>query len=273
MVADRRIRAAMLSIVSTLVACGSSAAAPMATADASVDGDAKAGHAAKGKIIDLSGAPVVNVYVTVSTEFCIPDRTSTTGSFTVRNIVPSPAKRLIVYGPTANGAPHASLAFAFTGGHTGDFEFGKPIVVPRLVTPLTYDPSIVDPQRLATGDGFAITLRAGDLRIEGFDAPKLFAVQVPLEKAPPFGEPLSRLHALYVLEPLQSTVAKPAPVEFPNPRALAVGTKVDIVQLDYAKGVLTKAASGHVRDDGKVVSDDGAGITELTWIGFAPSGA
>lgn len=250
--------------------CGSSTDSA-ATGDASVG--APVGHVVRGTIVDLDGAAVTNIYVTVSTDFCIPDRTTKAGAFAVRNVRPGGAKRLIVYGPTASGGPYASLAFAFPGAESADVDFAKPIVIPRLVTALPYDPSAAAPQRLATSDGFAITFSAADLHLEGFGDPKLFAIRVPIDKAPPFGDVLSRLHALYVVEPLQSTLARPAKIEMPNPKGLAVGARVDIFQLDYLEGALVPAARGHVRDDGIIVSDDDNGVTELTWLGFAPSGA
>jgi len=249
------------------MACGSERLSP--ATDAGLN-DALQGHTARGRVVDLSGAPVVDIYVTVSTEFCVPDRTSATGTFIVKNILPSSSKRLILYGPTAKDGPYASLSFAFTDGDA-DVELPA-IVTPKLETPLAYRADLTDPQRLTTSDGFAMTVRAADLHVEGFDDTKLFAVPIPIAKAPPFAV-ASKLHALYVLEPLQSTLAKPAPVEFPNPNGLAAGSKVDVFQLDYWKGELVRRAGGHVRDDGKVVTDDGEGITELTWIGFAPSGA
>ena len=254
--------------------CGHSSPSTASAADAGgkdAIAETPGGHTARGRVVDLSGAPVFDLYVTVSTEFCIPDRTAADGTFAVRNVGPGGNKRLILYGPTAKAGPYASLSFALTGADDADLDLTKPIVTPRLDAPLAYRPDVVEPQRLATADGFAITIRAADLKIEGFGEPKLYAVSIPREKAPPFGPIVDRLHALYVLEPLQSTLAKPAPIELPNPQALAVGAKVDIVALDYWKGALVPRAKGHVRADGKVVSDDGEGITELTWVGFAPA--
>ncbi|GAC1588850.1 MAG: hypothetical protein NVS3B20_16440 [Polyangiales bacterium] len=268
-------RALFLASVSCLSACETSTPIAPSSGDAQADlgTDAPAAHLVRGTVVDLEGAPVANIYVTVSTEFCIPDRTAPGGTFAVKNVLAGGSKRLILYGPTASGGPYASLAFAFSGADFADVAFAKPIVTPRLVSPLPFKKDVVESQRLTTADGFVITLRAADVHIEGFGAPKLFAIQVPLDKAPPMGDVIPRLHALYVLEPLQSTLARPAPVELPNPKGLAVGARVDIFQLDYLKGVLVPAAKGHVRDDGKIVSDDGSGVTELTWIGFAPSGA
>jgi hypothetical protein len=263
----------LLVVASLLsVGCGSSTPAASTVADAGDAAPAMTGHSARGSVVDLSGNPVVNIYVTVSTEFCIPDRTSPSGTFTVRNVAPGPGKRLILYGPTAKNGPYASLSFAFSGADDVDYDFARPIVTPKLEAPLAYKSDVAEPQKLTTPDGFAITLRSADLHIEGFGDAKLYAVPVPLDKAPPFAA-LSRLHVLYVLEPLQSTIASPAAVEFPNPKGLAVGAKVDILQLDYAKGELLVRGTGRVRADGKVASDDGSGITELTWVGFAPSGS
>lgn len=254
-------------------ACGSSTPTASSVADGGDAAPAANGHSARGVVVDLAGNPVVNIYVTVSTEFCVPDRTAPSGTFTVRNVAPGGAKRLILYGPTAKNGPYASLAFAFADtADTADYDFARPIVTPKLDAPLAFRADVTEPQKLTTADGFAITLRAADLHVEGFGDPKLYAVPIPLDKAPPFAA-VPRLHALYALEPLQSTITSPAAVEFPNPKGLAVGAKVDILQLDYLKGELVMRASGHVREDGKVVSEDGSGITELTWIGFAPAGS
>jgi len=267
------LRRFLVLVSATVVAACGSSREPGATGDASPNTEAPAGHVVRGSVVDLDGAPVVNIYVTVSTDFCIPDRTAPTGTFAVRDVRAGGSKRLIAYGPTASGGPYASLAFAFAGADSGDVDFPNPIVTPRLVNPLPYDASATMPQRLATADDFAITLRAEDLRVEGFGDPKLFAIRVPIEKAPPFGDPLSRLHVLYVVEPLQSTLARPAKIEMPNPKGLAAGARVDFFKLDYLRGVLVPAAKGFVRDDGIIVSDDDSGVTELTWLGFAPAGA
>lgn len=57
---------------------------------------------------------------TVSTEYCIPDRTDADGSFSVEEVTPGP-KRLITYGETAMSGLVASVAFSFDADQTPNF--------------------------------------------------------------------------------------------------------------------------------------------------------
>ena len=71
-----------------------------------------AGFAVSGVALDLSGEPAVNMFVTVTTEFCTPDRTDEAGVFSVEN-VSAGDKLLVTYGETASNGLFASVVFPF----------------------------------------------------------------------------------------------------------------------------------------------------------------
>ena len=64
-----------------------------------------------GTVLDLEGEPVFDMFVTVSTDFCIPDRTAADGAFSVGQVDPGP-QRLITYGETAFNGLFASTSMA-----------------------------------------------------------------------------------------------------------------------------------------------------------------
>jgi hypothetical protein len=219
-----------------------------------------------GVIIDLDGEPVIDVFVTVSTEFCIPDRTDESGAFEVREVVAGP-KRLITYGETATSSLVASVSFAFEA--EAAHVFGAPIQLPRLDESWELDEEASDEQVITTSEGLTLTIPVGALDLAPFAPSELQVARMLLEAAPGFGPEGAALVDLFVLHPILSTLEPPAPVAFPNDTGLAIGTRVRIHALDYALGRLVPVATGEVGEDGRPRTDDGQGIPELTWIGLS----
>jgi len=220
------------------------------------------GFEVSGQVVDLQGEPVVNVFVTVSTEFCIPDRTAQDGSFTVGSVSAGP-KRLITYGETADNGLFASVSFAFDAEQAMTLD--APVVTPELVEriPLVIDSA--EEQVLVSADGFELTVPAGSLELAPFMPEELQLARVPIEQAPPFAAELELLD-LVVLHPIQSTFTSPAPLAFPADLGLAEGTAVTLHRLNYETGSVEPVATGHVDADGHPRTDEGQGIDELTWI-------
>ena len=237
------------------------AAEPTQVEDTGVDGT----FAVDGVVLDLDGGPVVDVFVTVSTEFCIPDRTAPDGSFSVGRVARGD-KRLITYGETAANGAHASVAFAFeaSGPHT----FAAPIRTPRFDEVYPIDPEATEPQGWTTADGLTLTIEPGALSLAPFAPETLLVARVPLADAPPFVPDGLVLLDLFVLHPILSTLDPPAPVQFPA-TTLPEGTPITFHTLDYDTGLLEIVARGAVDAAGRPTTDPGQGIDELTWVAIS----
>lgn len=248
-----------------LVAC--SGPAPVDTGSPDGETQTEDGRfTVSGVVVDLDGDPVVDVFVTVSTEFCIPDRTDEGGAFTVGEVDPGD-KRLITYGETAGNGLFASVVFAFEADDA--LTFDTPVRTPALAEAWPLDPSAAADQVVTTDDGLTLTVLAGSLTLAPFAPAEVQVARVPVGQAPPFVPQGVELVDLFVLHPIQSTFDPPAPVAFPADTALPPGAGVRFHALDYETGLLVPVASGVVDADGRPVTDDGAGIPELTWVGVS----
>ena len=130
------------------------------SAEASDTGVDEARFAVGGRIADLGGEPVVDVFVTVSTEFCIPDRTDDDGAVEVTKVSPG-AKRLSTYGETAVDGLFASVVFAFDADETT--VFADPVLAPALTEVHPVDPNAAEEQVIESIDGLSLTVPAGSL--------------------------------------------------------------------------------------------------------------
>ena len=236
------------------------------SAEASDMGADEARFAVGGRIADLGDEPVVDVFVTVSTEFCTPDRTDDDGAFEVAEVSPG-AKRLITYGETAANGLFASVVFAFEADETT--VFADPVLAPALTEIHPVDPDATEEQVLESTDGLSLTIPVGSLTVAAFAPDEVQVARVPVERAPPFVPEEVVILDLFVLHPIRSTFDPPAPVAFPADTHLAPGTAVLFHSLDYETGELIPVAAGTVDADGRPVTDEGQGLVELTWIALS----
>jgi len=212
-----------------------------------------------GSITTDVGAPVVDVFVTVSTEFCIPDRTARDGAFAIGDVDPGP-KRLITYGETASNGLFASVSMAFDADD--EHVFDAPIHTPELVERIAVEPS--EPVSIITADGLSISMEAGALELAPFAPAELQVARVDPATAP-IGVPGVELLDMFVLHPIQSTMDPPAAVSFPAV-SLPEGTPVVFHALDYDTGRLEVVSSGQIDAAGRPTTTPGEGIPELTWV-------
>jgi hypothetical protein len=228
--------------------------------------DSDLGFEVSGQVADLDGQPVVGVFVTVSTEFCIPDQTDESGTFTVGQVVPGP-KRLITYGETATNGLFASVVFAFEADSAVWFE--QPVLAPALteIWPLDLDSS--SDLTVQSNDGLTLQISAGSLTMAPFAPGELQVARVPVDQAPDFVPEGIELVDLFALHPIQSTFDPPAPVSFPSDTGLTVGTAVTFHALDYESGLLIPVATGTVDSNGHPTTAPGQGLPELTWVGIS----
>ena len=217
-------------------------------------------------MVDHDGQPVVDVFVTVSTEFCIPDRTGADGAFSVSEVDPG-EKRLITYGETASNGLFASVVFAFEADAAMTFE--APVRTPKMTEAWPLDPSSSDVQEITTDDGLTLTLPPGALTLAPFAPAELQVARVPISEAPPFVPDGFALTDLFALGPIQSTFDPPAPVAFPPDSDLAPGSPVVFHSLDYDTGLLVPVATGTVDEAHRPMTDPGQGLPELTWVGVS----
>jgi hypothetical protein len=230
------------------------------------DTDEESAFSVSGVITDLDGGPVVDVFVTVSTEFCIPDRTDAQGAFEVQEVMAGP-KRLVTYGETATSGLVASVSFGFDADTAHVFD--PPIKLPRLEETWPVDEDAADAQVITTSEGLTLTIPVGALALAPFAPSELQVARVPVADAPGFVPVGIELVDLFVLHPILSTLDPPASVSFPSDNGLATGTRVRFHALDYELGQLVAVASGEVDEDGRPTTDDGQGISELTWVGLS----
>jgi len=217
-------------------------------------------------VTDETGSPVTDVFVTVSTDFCIPDRTDAEGTFTVGR-VSAGTKRLVTYGETAANGLFASISVSFDAD--GPYAFEAPVVTPRLdeVFPIdTADPAGIQIDTMA---GLSLTASPGALQIAPLAPSEIQVARAPLDTAMLEPSDGSELVDLFVLHPILSTIDPPATVAFPSDLGLPEGTRVVFHALDYDLGELVQVAGGSVGADGRPTTDPGTGIPELTWIGIS----
>ena len=224
------------------------------------------GFAVSGVTLDLSGEPAVDMFVTVTTEFCTPDQTDEAGAFSVENVAAGD-KLLVTYGETASNGLFASVVFPFHADAA--LTLAEPVLTPRLTEAWTIDPGAQTTQTVQSNDGLLLTIEPGALTLAPFMAEAIQVARVPAEMAPPFSSDGVELLDLFVLHPILSSFDPPAPISFPADTGLEPGTTVTFHALDYSTGLLTAVATGTIDKDGRPTTDPGQGIPELTWIGLS----
>lgn len=253
-------RAASSALVALAACAGGRAGAESGTpADTATEG-----WVVSGRVADLDGAPVPELYVTASDAFCVPDRTGETGVFEVGN-VGAGEKRLITYGNTAPGGPWGSVVVPIKVG--GDLALVDAVLAPSLPEAIPLDTAA--DQTLESADGLALDVAAGSLSLAPFAEPELRLRRVPVALAPAFVPEGIELVDLFVIDPIRSTLDPPARVSFPPDLGLLPGQAVVVHALDYDTGWLVPVATGTVDETGRATSADGQGIPELTWIALS----
>ena len=217
-------------------------------------------------ITDLDENPVVDVFVTVSEEFCIPDRTNEQGNFEIQKIAAG-SKKLITYGETASNGLFASVSFGFDV--QADHIFEDTIKLPKFEETYPLIEDNTEEYTITTNDDLNITILPESIQLAPFAPSELQIARVPVNDAPPFIPENIQLIDLFVLHPILSTLDPPSPISFPKDTDLPIETEVNFYGLDYELGKLVPVASGFVDEDGHPKTNEGQGIPELTWIGLS----
>jgi hypothetical protein len=236
---------------------------------------------AKGKVEDLSGAPLGSVVVTFCGRVCYGTQSGDGGLFSI------PVGQYVNtgnYALHADGRPDHAVDYLRLPG-------AEPPVISVTMRIPALPPSKV---LLPPDDGGVASVTEGDLTLSvpagtTFDLDiadygtvagrTLRVAAVPLADAPSYAR-AAKVDAIYALAPSGAKSSNKMGVTVTNRAKIAAGAAVDILVLgdDYFSippnvGTLGVAASAHVSQDGATISTDpGEGITELTWLGVRQKG-
>jgi hypothetical protein len=246
---------------------------------------------AKGKVEDLSGAPLDKTVMTFCGGTCFGTQSDTSGAYSIP---------IGLFLPTEDYAMHADGR----PDHAVDYHrlsANEPSVISLTMRLPLLPPSNVP---LPPDGAAASTVTVGDLTLQipdntffdldiedfGTTAGRILRVaSVPLANAPSYATQ-ANVDAIYAIAP---SGAKSRPdvdggeqslvkmgISLKNSAGIPPSTAVDFLVLgdDYSStppsvGLLAVAASGHVSADGSTIdTDPGEGITELTWLAVRRKG-
>lgn len=197
---------------SLLLIAGCTSSAPDSGEPATDTAVEPVGFAVSGVALDLSGEPAVDMFVTVTTEFCTPDQTDEAGAFSVEN-VSAGDKLLVTYGETASNGLFASVVFPFHADT--ELTLTEPVPSPRLTEAWPVDPGAQAIQTVQSKDGLLLTIMPDTLTLAPFMEEAVQVARVPAEMAPPFVPDGVELLDLFVLHPILSLPSAP-PAECVN---------------------------------------------------------
>ncbi len=241
--------------------------------DGTILPDAVCVRSLSATIVDDKAAPLSNFVTTACGDGCTFGRTDATGraSMSVHRYMRKPA--IMLHGHSVYASYYVLLA------GDGDIDRGT------LVTPMMPKDGVVIPP-----DGSAADVTFGDVSFwiaAGtnvlIDDTELVepteqafrALAVAPDKAPPFVDPTLHITTLYALTPFATKFDPGVKLNVANTAQLPKGAAVEFfIQGTDVKdkfgpfGIMSKAANGHVSDDGtKITTDEGESISELTWLG------
>ncbi len=241
-----------------------------------------------GKVVDETGAPVVDKLVSVCGKVCYFGKTTADGSF-VTNV--NQNIRVADFAAAVHGRPeYASLYEKLPASTSENIALPSTLTLPKLNPTGTKIP--MDSARVVTS---AVDVTDGEITLnfeanteldldledialvtEGKPGDHLRTKIVPEAQYPTFAKGVN-VKLLYAASPfdLKSTNKK-VPLTINNTAGLAEGTAVEIIGLGsdflaepFTAGTLQVVATGKVTG-GKIVTDAGEGLKVLTWIGVRP---
>jgi hypothetical protein len=295
----------LLAIILASSACGASAASPKGE-DAGVPGaaatacsdpadvrppDATCVLEAKGRVEDLSGAPLSKLVMTFCGGQCYGTQSDDAGAFAIPIETFLPTED---YAMHADGRPdHAVDYLRFTANEPS--VISATMRLPELPPSQVQLPPDGAPASSVTVGDLTLLIAGGtmfDLDIEDYGTTvgrTLRVASVPLASAPGYAT-AAKVDAIYAIAP-SGAKSRPSAdggaqllvkmgVTLKNSAGLPPSAAVDLLVLgdDYTStppnvGVLGVVASAHVSADGQTVqTDPGEGISELTWLGVRRKG-
>lgn len=238
----------------------------------------------RGKVVDLMGAPIANKLVTVCGVGCFYGKSSLDGTWTTpigARLLPREYVAFVHGGPS-----HATLLVELDPKLQGpDVVLDDPIRIPMLPVDGPSLPPDDGPGGAVSSGGVTLTVAPAttvELDIEdlalGAAGRRFRAVRVEAADLPGFARDMGGVFA-FALAPFDAVFSAPVAVAIDGAPGLTPGQKVELFALedDFSgdPNVLGRGrvvASAHVSDDGKrVVTDPGAGVVKLNWLGVRPS--
>jgi hypothetical protein len=246
---------------------------------------------AKGKVEDLSGAPLDQLPMTFCGGTCFGTKSNASGAYAIPVGISVPTEDYALH---ADGRPdHAVDYLRFTANEPS--VISVTMHLPTLPPSHVQLPSDGAPASSVTVGDLTLLVADGtyfDLNVEDFGTATgrvLRVASVPLASAPAYAAQ-ANVDAIYALAPsgaFSRPDLKPGEqalvkmgVSLKNSAQLPASAAVDFLVLgdDYEStpptvGVLAVAASGHVSADGQTITTDtGEGISELTWLAVRRKG-
>lgn len=233
-----------------------------------------------GRAVDFEGKPIAGAVVSVCGFACFGGKSGADGAFRVplgANLAWNGFSFLV------HGWPdHADYVVPLPT-YSLEMNVGD-LPVPLLPASDTSLPDDGGPGGTITAGPLTLGVPAGtkwDLTFEAIAAGaagrKLRVAKVPLDKAPPFA---AGAVVVLAMGPPSAKPSAKVSVSIDDAGGLPAGTAVELVVMidDYLTvpnlaGTGRVAALGHVTAEGKVVSDAGEGLSEITWVAIRKMGS
>lgn len=257
------MRALLLS-VSLLAACGEPASDALPDAAVADAGEAsEQGAGVLGKIVDEDGENVgVFRVLACQTRICQIGETQSDGRF--RFVTPPPAQvALKTHEDTAHAPQYGAILYPATIAGDQPIDLGT-LYLPRFGEGAMVGPASADPQVLAIGDGVELTVSRREMMVPvGASLSRLAARKIREDRYPSPPGLSEEILAVYALRPFTAKSARPIKVRVELP--LPAGTRVQFRTLSELDGTMSEPAFGG-SDGTYVITDEGAGIDNLTWL-------
>jgi hypothetical protein len=269
--AGARTAAAAIALAAASAACSGgaepaadAAAAPVdAAEEAAVDAVPQDGSGVSGRLLDETGDPRAGTQVMACmAHVCLFGNTDSAGYFSFA--VDAPAEIALKTPSFAQETPRRGAALQPVRLDEDQWIEVGSVYVPHLAEGELFQAADSDPQTLSVGDGLELTLHRGDLTpLVGevlFDAA---ARQIPTSRRPSLDLDGEAVVAVYALHPFGAHSSSPIAVRMASD--LSEGTEVLLRTISEIDGLFSEPISG-VADGTAVVSEEGSGIFELTYL-------
>lgn len=231
---------------------------PPEETDPETDSDPPAAWDLRGTLV---GVPGVTAIMACTERFCLNGETDPSGAFSF--LLDPPAHVAIKTHEDLEAEPRRAAALRPCVLVDTPLDVGE-VYVPTLPAGVRLGPSLTQVQALDAGDGLTLTLRRGDLRAAfGDTLLDVAARRLPDDRTAPYAVPGEALLAVYALHPFAATSESPVGLRVAS--ELPAGTPVWFRTLSEIDGALSAPVAGRA-DGSALVTEEGLGITQLTWL-------
>lgn len=185
----------------------------------------------RGQVLDLNGAPRVDIPVTVCGPVCWLSRTDADGRFSVSvgDFINTTTYAVLAHGRPDYASVYAPLPVTVSGA--GVITYSTPLRLPLYTNSggrLDGDAGVarVDLLEVRVPVGAELEFDLEDFKL-GELGRRLRVAEVPVNLAPPFAQE-ARAQAVWALAPFALTSTRPLALRLPNTLGLAPGARVDV---------------------------------------------